>query len=238
MVDDKIVILNSHAAYLRDLADRDYIAARSLYRLGLIDHFMWNSLQCLEKYLKATLLFNQIDARKFGHVTIKIIDKIEKHTIIKYHLLDKQIHFLKRIESYADRYFNIPKYSMRFDLSILDSCVWKIRGYCQYINISVGSGDKTKDISKEIIEMIQNRFYVENPHKFLIVTGLLEQLMNNRSNADYIPLRDALVWNNTHYGNRRRRIFRHYVCRSASSFPPHFDDPARKKILSDYIKLK
>jgi hypothetical protein len=40
----------------RDAADEDYIAARTVSRLGLNRPFLWSSLQAVEKYIKAILL--------------------------------------------------------------------------------------------------------------------------------------------------------------------------------------
>lgn len=37
----------------RDMADKDYIAARVSYRYGLAYPFLWLALQAIEKYLKA-----------------------------------------------------------------------------------------------------------------------------------------------------------------------------------------
>src|SRR5436190_23809187 len=44
-------------------ADKDYIVARSCYRMNLREQFLWASLQACEKYLKGTLLFNGQSAR-------------------------------------------------------------------------------------------------------------------------------------------------------------------------------
>ena len=51
----------------RDVADADYIAARSIYRLGLSQQFLWAALQALEKYLKGILLFNDLSTKTIGH---------------------------------------------------------------------------------------------------------------------------------------------------------------------------
>ncbi len=56
-----------YALHLRDLADKDYISARMSYRVDLTDQFLWSGLQALEKYLKATLLFNNLSTLKLSH---------------------------------------------------------------------------------------------------------------------------------------------------------------------------
>ena len=50
----------------RNMADRDYIAARMAYRAELVPQFLWSSQQAIEKYLKYILLINRIPA-KVGH---------------------------------------------------------------------------------------------------------------------------------------------------------------------------
>src|ERR1700730_6439660 len=47
----------------RDQADKDYVAARSNYRMNLREQFLWSGLQACEQYLKAILLFNNLSAR-------------------------------------------------------------------------------------------------------------------------------------------------------------------------------
>jgi HEPN domain-containing protein len=47
----------------REQADKDYIVARSCYRMNLREQFLWASLQACEKYLKGILLFNERSAR-------------------------------------------------------------------------------------------------------------------------------------------------------------------------------
>jgi hypothetical protein len=58
------VILNTFASdVFRKQADYDYIAARANYRMRLRQQFLWSAHQAVEKYLKATLLFNGKSAR-------------------------------------------------------------------------------------------------------------------------------------------------------------------------------
>ncbi|WP_107804507.1 HEPN domain-containing protein [Nitrosomonas oligotropha] len=62
------VLINDFATRsFRDIADQDYIAARLSYRHGLYSQFHWQSLQALEKYLKAILLYNRIEAKNINH---------------------------------------------------------------------------------------------------------------------------------------------------------------------------
>ena len=47
----------------RDVADCDYICARTLHRIRLFDQFLWSGLQAIEKYLKTIVLLYDGDTR-------------------------------------------------------------------------------------------------------------------------------------------------------------------------------
>lgn len=51
---------NAYARTLRDIADRDYISARTLFRHNCKDQFLYLAQQSVEKYFKSSLLFHQI----------------------------------------------------------------------------------------------------------------------------------------------------------------------------------
>lgn len=50
-----------------EMADMDYITARWAYGAGIFHNFYWAAAQCVEKYLKAALLYNGRSAKAFGH---------------------------------------------------------------------------------------------------------------------------------------------------------------------------
>jgi hypothetical protein len=52
---------------VRDAADEDYVAARTAYRIDPTHSFLWNSLQAVEKYTKAILLYNRRPTGDLGH---------------------------------------------------------------------------------------------------------------------------------------------------------------------------
>lgn len=60
------IVLNTFACdVFRKQADYDYISARANYRMRLRQQFLWSAQQAVEKYLKATLLFNGRSARYY-----------------------------------------------------------------------------------------------------------------------------------------------------------------------------
>ena len=62
----------------RDSADQDYIAARMSYRAALIPQFHWSGLQAVEKYLKAILLLNRIEATSVNHDLNRALERAKK----------------------------------------------------------------------------------------------------------------------------------------------------------------
>src|SRR5688572_2300053 len=64
-------------------ADNDYVTARLCYFNRHYQGFFWNSAQALEKYLKASLLFNNCSAlsddkgKEYGHDLIRLYHKIK-----------------------------------------------------------------------------------------------------------------------------------------------------------------
>lgn len=94
----------------RDVADRDYIAARILYRHDLKLQFLWSSLQAIEKYLKSVLLFNGRSAKGYGHDLEKLFSALPKE------IPDINFDFPADVEDFvrylakfgANRYFDNP----------------------------------------------------------------------------------------------------------------------------------
>ncbi len=71
--------VNFYAAELRKRADKDYISARLCYQNGLLENFLWDAQQCLEKYLKAIALFQKIDVKNSEHNLEELFKKIKKN---------------------------------------------------------------------------------------------------------------------------------------------------------------
>lgn len=60
-------------------AIEDYIVCRWSYINGLDRQFLWSSLQCIEKMLKALLISNEIDTRRYGHHIGKMALALRSH---------------------------------------------------------------------------------------------------------------------------------------------------------------
>ncbi|OGP57868.1 MAG: hypothetical protein A2162_02300 [Deltaproteobacteria bacterium RBG_13_52_11b] len=60
----------------RDSADQDYIMARQAYRMQFDSQFRWNSLQAVEKYLKAILLYNDRSTIGISHNLVEALKSV------------------------------------------------------------------------------------------------------------------------------------------------------------------
>ena len=68
----RIALFTLATEVFREQADKDYIAARSCYRMNLREQFLWASLQACEKYLKGILYsMNEAPAMTLLHDPLK-----------------------------------------------------------------------------------------------------------------------------------------------------------------------
>src|ERR1035437_6420350 len=140
MIDDKLKIkLNEIARFcFRDVADNDYLAARILFRYGLIQQAYWFSEQAVEKYLKSILLFNGMGIKSIGHDLQKALLKIEHLTHIKLELPgDVRTSIIELNNEGKNRYFEYPYFFSELNFFKLDKLVWYIRRYCISNNITI-----------------------------------------------------------------------------------------------------
>jgi hypothetical protein len=124
----------------RDVADQDYIAARTLHRAGLDLQFLWAGLQAIEKYLKGILLYNGLDTRRLGHHLVKSYGRVVSISDIPFDFPPDLKPFIEYLEVYGqNRYLQHPYFTHGEELLQLDRAVWYIRRYCQYLR-----GEPTK----------------------------------------------------------------------------------------------
>ena len=202
---DKEVLLNDFATRsFRDVADRDYIAARLSYRHGLYPQFHWQSLQAIEKYLKAILLYNRIKATDIKHDLKKAIKYTNKlpFEILRSESTNNFIKHLSEIGSF--RYFEASYAIHGPKLIELDKSVWEIRRYCTVLNHDIKLSDGT---TKNMLELELNK--IKNsvnkpPNKFRLIGGLLEKIVDTPKHTS----RHALVWQNAFFSKVTRKSLR------------------------------
>jgi HEPN domain-containing protein len=184
------VFLNDFAVRcFRDMADADYIAARMAFRATLTTQYLWASQQAIEKYLKGILLFYRIPATDVFHDLEKAMLKIEKSCKFALDLTEKTKDFIEYIDSYGQfRYLENSPILFGSDLVRLDRAIWEIRRYC---TLSEG-GREVKLIDGEPAPIVR------------ISGGYLEKIIDKVNH----PAREPLLWQNSFFGQRKRRTVR------------------------------
>lgn len=108
----------------RDVADCDYIAARTSHRLKLFDQFLWSALQAVEKYLKTIILLYDGDTRDLSHDLVKGFMRLEEIPEIHWDFEPEATKFLKHLKVMGrDRYFTYPRGTYGQELFQLDHVV-------------------------------------------------------------------------------------------------------------------
>lgn len=187
----------------RDVADNDYIHARLAYRSRLLPQFLWSSLQAVEKYLKAILLYNRIPAKDVKHNLDRALAHAQSlpFEIRLSRSSKKFINYIDQLGAYRylewSYFFDGPK------LVDLDRTVWEIRRYCEVLDyIAEIDGESQSMLSTKISRIERSK--LEAPQKFRAFHGVLEDIVDTVEH----PSRSALVWKNGFFGKRIRRKVR------------------------------
>lgn len=198
----------------RDVADRDYIAARMCYRAGLISQFHWTSLQAIEKYLKGILLFNRIKATDVKHSLSRALEHAKGLPFtLKLSVSSKQL--IEHIESFGRfRYLEISFHIEGPKLVQLDKAVWELRRYCRSLNYEMRLSDGSL---KNMLELELNKIDASErqPKLASIAGGVLEKIIADKRN----PAREPLLWQNAFFGRRRRKMVRMQLHWHATNAP-------------------
>lgn len=235
MISDLQINLNQIAIYcFRNIADGDYISARTLFRYDLIHQAYWSSLQAIEKYLKAILLFNGKSILKLSHdlnASLELINSIKE---IKFSLPKDVLSFIDDINNEgANRYYEYPYGFEKMSLFKLDNSVWHIRKYCSYLKGQINVEGELVDLLPFSLNQIENKNYIDKPYKYKLFGGELENILQDKKSLK----REQLVWNNKYYGSKKKRkvILRHVI--STYGKPPHFEDKNIFDEIKNYVKF-
>ena len=227
--------LNEIAIYcFRNIADNDYISARTLFRYDLIHQAYWSSLQAIEKYLKSILLFNGMKTNNLSHDLNKSLNLINSIKELKFVLPSDVISFIDVINNEgSNRYFEYPYGFEKLSLFKLDKTVWHIRKYCFHMKGSVKSNGKLVELLPFSLMQIEDKKYSESPYKYKINNGELEKILGNNKSFK----REQLIWNNKYYGARKKgKIFvKHDIATYGN--PPHFLDKKMFNEVKEYVKF-
>jgi HEPN domain-containing protein len=180
--------LNSFALRsFRDIADGDYIAARTACRAQLPVQFLWASQQALEKYLKCILFLHRVEATDVKHNLRRALELIENGGID----LDLNEYSRKFIEDVDDvgqyRYLEASFNVNWQKIMILDRCVWELRRFC------------TLDMTVRAKKLVEGKM---PPRIRLGDSAFMEQVLDDKKH----PAREALIWQNGYVGRSRRIV--------------------------------
>ncbi|MDO9469954.1 MAG: HEPN domain-containing protein [Nitrosomonas sp.] len=226
----KILINDFATRSFRDIADQDYIAARLSYRHGLYSQFHWQSLQALEKYLKAILLYNRIKATNINHDIECALEHTKK---LPFEILrsNSTNDFIRHLSNFGRfRYLESSYFIRGPKLVELDRTVWEIRRYCKVIDYEIELPDgNMQNMLEPEIEMIKKSEKIP-PQKFKITGGLLENIIEKTDNT----ARNALIWQNAFFGkvtrNRVRVPIPFHAVNSPLSLHPEILDEVIKYV--------
>ena len=218
----------------RDIADQDYIAARISYRSKLHFPFFWSSQQCVEKYLKAILLFNAKSAKGLGHNLIEALDRVNGIERLHFHIPSESVEFIHIINKQGpNRYFEHEVELPFGALFQLDKAVWNIRRFCEHFDASIEiEPGRVVNLMEPRVKQATALHYIKNPHKFAIFGGFLEGELASGSEAG-----KNLLWKNFYYGKRLKTLIRNFTDISRSAVPTHIYHPESLPFLEQYAQI-
>jgi hypothetical protein len=254
MISLRIGLFTLATEILREQADIDYVVARSCYRMNLREQLLWASLQACEKYLKATLLFNQRSARydpatynpnkrrndEFGHNLTSLFKAVQAIGDLPLDKPNWLPDFLEYLTTFGNnRYLSRATYAKGDELRRLDEVVWVLRRVCKDFDFTP-DGQGGRNLRPALIKYASLPEHRKNPalyRPFGAIDGFLEKKLKAPKTD---PARKALVWNNMFFGQRQRHTLS-YTAFSSSANPPQtrswFSDPTIKGQIDFYIKL-
>jgi hypothetical protein len=236
-----------------DIADMDYLKARLAYKYNL--QYMWDSLQCIEKYIKAILLYNDYSTIKVGHKInegielISIIPNLnininkEDKAFIEYlcsygniesrynQIPNRSYNGVKSFKDFDDNgYFNYLKIDCNF-LNRLDSLVWNIRRYCSskcYTNRDHIKSDQFKQNIIPEFGLLRKIILCKKENLCEFIDSYhYNNYDGSIEKVDSILLeqRDILTWNNIHFPYGNKKNINFKSAEIFQKDPPHLRFP-------------
>jgi HEPN domain-containing protein len=157
----------------RDVADKDYIAARILHRYNLDPQFLWAALQAIEKYLKGILLYNRVSTKGLSHDIVKGLERLSRIRDIPFQIPDDVKKFITYLNGErTNRYFEHPAFVLGREIFSLDRTVWHLRRYCYWMRgqHDFGAGQVRERLPLEIQGV--HSVSEQQAHKYRILGGI------------------------------------------------------------------
>ena len=218
----------------RDVADQDYVMARTAYRARLYPQFHWSGLQAIEKYLKAILLYNRIPQpqgrQRLGHDLGRALE-LTTHLPFELQLSDPSREIIEHLDTFGRfRYLETSYYLRDRELLKLDKAVWEIRLYCRVMDyvLKLPNGKRVEmlPINLQEIKLARN----DPRRKFRIQSGVLEQILSKKDH----PARPLLVWKNLFFNNHSRATIKwrnhSHMVNAPLALEPRFLEEVRKYV--------
>lgn len=185
----------------RNTGDQDYIAARMAMRAMLPVQFLWSGLQAVEKYLKCMLLLNKISSKDVGHDLGKALALVNDSLPFNISLpKDERQVFDHLVASQGDRYLVMSLHVFDWELSGLDSLVWRLRQYCVPLDVVHYNDPPSRELLEKNAAAINAKLAEGvTPEEGYVPHGLLEGVLSN----EVSPAREPLVWRNEMFGGNR-----------------------------------
>lgn len=208
----------------RDMADRDYVAARMVCRAQLMPQFLWSAQQAIEKYLKYILLVNRIKATSVRHDIQRALE-LTKKASFKIDLSPLSHKFIDHVAAFGEyRYLDVSYAVHGYALVDLDRAVWDLRRYCQVLDVFDKVLPESEQRMLDEVHQQLRQSKIQPPHEFRLSNGYLERVLKNKKH----PARTALIWNNAFFGERKRKSIRARQYLDAENAPlylfPHMLD--------------
>ena len=222
----------------RDMGDGDYIAARMAMRAGLPSQFTWAAEQAIEKYLKCVLVLNRISARNLNHRIADALDRVNTELPFRFELFERERELFQRlVELEGDRYLIHSVHIFAKDLLVLDGLVWRLRQYCQPLNLRNYFDTPSESVLLERVAAIETNVALVNSRDLQAIkfghisAGKLEGILTKKNGA-YGPL----VWRNLYYTNATRRSIAYAVDFMAIN-SPLFSAPDLAEEVSQWMQI-
>ncbi|MFA6474715.1 MAG: HEPN domain-containing protein [Patescibacteria group bacterium] len=202
MIDESIIHRNAIASDFRSYADRDYIAARTLFRNQCLDQFLTLAHQSIEKYLKSILLYNGVKVPRNATGNqwheLEYLYNLCKSNIPSFNIYKECLDLVKNLSVYNFvRYPDFPFYAKRSWLLVLDELVWQLRFF------SCSDTQRINHFIKKIGWKKLEENTANNSANYF-TNGYLEGILKDKSSKHHIE-RGNLVWKNLYFGKVKKK---------------------------------
>lgn len=217
----------------RNQADRDYIAARVSYRLALYPQFLWSSLQAIEKYLKAILLWSCQSIKDYRHNALALMKAVADLPSIGFAIPARAANFVEFVTNYGvNRYLDSAVFLNGGELWELDWTVWHVRRFCRDFLLMPGDADRYEPIHSTT--RLRESQEAHNQRAVLFrLDGFLEEVLTQGPAAT----RAALVYKNPCFSRSKRLKIKNVPWTIMFENPTHVMRPQILPLVEELVQF-